>query len=55
LEEGVVYDTADGVNSAVIRAGLTAAGAVETGHWVAAADGKRLAQDVCAAVFWFDL
>jgi hypothetical protein len=35
----------------VVWAGLAAAGAIEAGHGLAAADVERLAEDVLAAVF----
>ena len=50
-EEGGVDDTADGVDTEVVGAGLAAAGAVEAGHGFAAACAKRLAEDVLAAGF----
>jgi len=51
LEEGRVDDAADGVDAVVVGAGLAAAGAVEAGHWLAAAEVEGLAEDVFAAVF----
>jgi hypothetical protein len=51
FEEWLVYDAADGVDSVIVGAGLAAAGAVETGHRLAAADIQGLAEDVFAAVF----
>ena len=51
FEEWLVYDAADGVDSVIIGAGLAAAGTVEAGHGLAAADIQRLAKDVLATVF----
>ena len=51
FEEGRVDDAADGVDAVVVRAGLAAAGAVEAGHGLAAADVEGLAEDIFAAVF----
>jgi hypothetical protein len=51
FEEGGVDDAADGVDAEVVGAGLAAAGAVEAGHRLAAADAERLAKDVFAASF----
>ena len=51
FEEGGVDDAADGVDAVVVGAGLAAAGAVEAGHGLAAADVEGLAEDVFAAVF----
>src|SRR5260370_19968765 len=45
-----VDDAADGVDTMVFGASLAAAGAVEAGHGLAAADVERLAEDVFAAV-----
>jgi hypothetical protein len=50
-KEWSVDDAADGVDAVVVWAGLAAAGAVEAGHGLAAADVERLAEDVFAAVF----
>ena len=50
-EEGSVDDAADGVDAEVVGAGLAAAGAVEAGHRLTAADVERLAENVLAAVF----
>lgn len=51
FEKGSVDDAADGMDAEVVGASFTAAGAVETGHRLAAADVQRLAEDVLAAVF----
>jgi hypothetical protein len=51
FEEGRVDDTADGVDAVVIGASFAAAGAVEAGHGLAAADVEWLAEDVFATVF----
>ena len=51
FKEWSVDDAADGVNAMVFGAGLAAAGAVEAGHGLAAADVERLAENVFAAVF----
>ena len=48
-EKRCIDDTADGVNTVVLRSGLAAAGAVEAGHGSAAAGGEGLAEDVFAA------
>lgn len=50
-EERGVDDAADGVDAQVVGAGLAAAGAVEAGHGIAAADVEGLAEDVFAAGF----
>ena len=50
FEEWFVYDAADGVDSVIIGAGLAAAGTVEAGHGLAAADIQRLAKDVLATI-----
>ena len=50
-EELFVDDAADGVDAEVVGAGLAAASAVEAGHGLAAADVKRLAEDVSSAGF----
>jgi hypothetical protein len=50
FEEWLVYDAADGVNSVIVRAGLAAAGAVEAGHGLTAADIQGLAKDVLATI-----
>ena len=52
-EEGLVDDTADGMDSEVIRAGLAAACAIEAGHWGTAAGGEGLAEDILAARLGF--
>ena len=51
FQEGRVDDAADGMDAEVFGAGITAAGAIEAGHGLAAADVERLAQNVLAAVF----
>jgi hypothetical protein len=51
FEEGLVYDAADGVNSVIVGAGLAAAGAVEAGHGLTAADVEGLTEDVLATIF----
>lgn len=59
-EKLVVDNTADGVDSEVVGAGLAAAGAVETRHGLTAAHLQRLAEHVSSTSFdglpdWFDL
>jgi hypothetical protein len=51
FQERLVDDAADGVDAKVFGAGFAAAGAIETGHGLAAADVERLAQNVFTAVF----
>jgi hypothetical protein len=51
FEEWSVDDAADGVDAMVVGASLAAAGTVEAGHGLAAADVEGLAQDVFTAVF----
>ncbi len=51
FKEGRIDDTADGVDTVVVGAGLTAAGAVEAGHRLTAADIQGLAKDVFPAIF----
>jgi hypothetical protein len=50
-EEGSVDDATDGVDTVVVGAGLTTAGAVEARHGLAATDVEGLAEDVFATVF----
>jgi hypothetical protein len=51
IEEGRVDDAADGVDTVIVGTGLAAAGAVEAGHGIAAADVQGLAEDVLATIF----
>ena len=54
-EEWSVDDAADGMHTMVFGTGLTAAGAIEASHGLAATNVERLAEDVFAAILdWFD-
>jgi hypothetical protein len=50
FEERSIDDAADCVDTKIVRTSLTAAGAVEAGHWLAAADVQGLAEDVLATI-----